>query len=80
MIVQSEISQEKGKTMSFYKRSYQLILRYLYTEAIKRWDGISLHRHLKYEQECFMRYSWHTGKVSESIMKRRVSSVNIGVK
>ena len=31
--------------MNFYKRSYQLILRYLYTETIKRQDEILLHRH-----------------------------------
>ena len=31
--------------MNFYKRNYQLILRYLYTETIKRRGDISLHRH-----------------------------------
>ena len=37
-IVQGEISQERSKIMNFYKRSYQLILRYLQGE-------ISLHKH-----------------------------------
>ena len=46
-IVQSEISQERSKIMNFYKRSYQPILRYLYTEAIKRQGEISLHKHFK---------------------------------
>ena len=31
--------------MNFYKKSYQLILRYHYTETIKRRGEISLHRH-----------------------------------
>ena len=44
-IIQSEISQERSKIMNFYKRSYQPILRYLYTEAIKRQGEISLHKH-----------------------------------
>ena len=33
--------------MNFYKRSYQPILRYLYIEAVKRQDEISLHKHFK---------------------------------
>ena len=33
--------------MNFYKRSYQPILRYLYTETIKRGGKISLHKHFK---------------------------------
>ena len=33
--------------MNFYKRSYQPILHYLYTETIKRQGEISLHRHFK---------------------------------
>ena len=37
--------------MNFYKRSYQPILRYLYTEAIKRRSEILLHGRLnKYKQ------------------------------
>ena len=36
--------------MNFYKRSYQPILPYLYTEAIKRRGEISLHRHFKQNQ------------------------------
>ena len=39
----TETSQEKGKIMNFCKRSYQPILRYLYTETIKRGGKISLH-------------------------------------
>ena len=31
--------------MNFCKRSYQPILRYLYTEVIKRRGEISLHKH-----------------------------------
>ena len=31
--------------MNFGKRSYQPILRYLYTETIKRGGEISLHKH-----------------------------------
>ena len=31
--------------MNFCKRSFQPILRYLYTEAIKRGGEISLHKH-----------------------------------
>ena len=33
--------------MNFCKRSYQPILRYLYTETIKRGGEISLHKHFK---------------------------------
>ena len=33
--------------MNFYKRSYQAIFRYLYTEAKKRQGEISLHKHFK---------------------------------
>ena len=33
--------------MNFYKRSYQPIFGYLYTEAIKRQGEISLHKHFK---------------------------------
>ena len=33
--------------MNFCKRSYQLILRYLYTETVKRGGEISLHKHFK---------------------------------
>ena len=36
--------------MKFCKRSYQPILRYVYTEAIKRQGEISLHKHFKYVQ------------------------------
>ena len=40
--------------MNFCKRSYQPILRYLYTEATKRRGEISLHKHFNsgnlYEQ------------------------------
>ena len=35
--------------MNFYKRCYQPILRYLYSEAIKRQGEISLHKLFKYE-------------------------------
>ena len=34
--------------MNFYKTSYKPILRYIYTEAIKRQGEISLYRHFKY--------------------------------
>ena len=34
--------------MNFCKRSYQPILRYLYTETIKRGGEISLHKHFNY--------------------------------
>ena len=44
-IIQSKISQEKSKIMNFCKSSYQPILRYLYTETIKRGGEISLHKH-----------------------------------
>ena len=33
--------------MNFYKKSYQLILRYLYTETIKHRGEILLHTHFK---------------------------------
>ena len=46
-IIQSKISQERSKIMNFCKRSYQLILRYVYTETIKRGGEISLHKHFK---------------------------------
>ena len=36
---------KKSKIMNFCKRSYQPILRYLYTETIKRGGEISLHKH-----------------------------------
>ena len=36
--------------MNFCKRSYQPILRYLYTEVTKRWGEISLHKHFKLAQ------------------------------
>ena len=39
-IIQIVISQERSKTMKFYKRSYQPILGYLYTET----TGPSLER------------------------------------
>ena len=41
-IIPSEIFQERSKILNFYK-SYQPILRYLYTETIKRKGEISLH-------------------------------------
>ena len=44
-IIHSKISQQRSKIMNFYKRSYQPILRYLYTEATKRRGEILLHRH-----------------------------------
>ena len=44
-VIQSKISQERSKVMNFYKSSYQLILRYLYTETVKRRGEISLHKH-----------------------------------
>ena len=37
-------SRKISKIMNFCKRSYQLILRYLYTETIKRRGEISLYR------------------------------------
>ena len=40
-IIQSDISQERSKIMNFCKRSYQVILRYLYTETKKRRGKIS---------------------------------------
>ena len=46
-IIQSKISQERSKIMNFCKRSYHHILRYLYTEIIKRGGEISLHKHFK---------------------------------
>ena len=46
-IIQSKISRERSKIMNFYKRSYQPILRYLYTETIKLRGEISLLRHFK---------------------------------
>ena len=42
-IIQGEISQGRSKIMNFYTRSYQLILRYLYSETVKRRGEISLH-------------------------------------
>ena len=54
----NEISQEGSKKMNFYKRSYQPILRYLCTEAIKRPGEISLHRHFKqYSLENFRKFN-----------------------
>ena len=38
-----QIFQERSKIMNFHKRSYQPILRYLYTEVIQRRGKISLH-------------------------------------
>ena len=46
--------------MNFCKRSYQPILRYLYTETIKRGGEISLHKHFKLLEICtplFQNYS-----------------------
>ena len=54
---ESEIPQERSKVMNFYKRSYQLILRYLYSETIKRRGEISLHRlfkHIGYSQHLWI--------------------------
>ena len=48
-IIQSKICQERSKIMNFCKRSYQSILRYMYTETIKRGGEISLHKHFKFE-------------------------------
>ena len=36
---------QQSQIMNFCKRSYQPILRYLYTEVIKRRGEISLHKH-----------------------------------
>ena len=50
-VIQSEISQERSKIMNFCNRSYHdLILRYLYSETIKRRSEILLHRHFKYSR------------------------------
>ena len=44
--------------MNFCKRSYQPILRYLYTETIKRRGEISLHKHFNEPiSGCFLRIS-----------------------
>ena len=43
----SEISHERSQTMNFCKRSYQPILRYLYTKVKNRRGEISLHKHFK---------------------------------
>ena len=48
-IVQSEISQDRSKIVNLYKKSYQQILRYLLTDAIKRWGKFSLHRYFRIE-------------------------------
>ena len=56
-IIQSEIFHERSKIMNFYKRSFQPILRYLYTETIKCRGEISLHRHfngLKLTCSCLL--------------------------
>ena len=41
--------------MNFSKRSYQPILRYLYTEVKKLWGEISLHKHFKVAKGRFQR-------------------------
>ena len=48
--------------MNFCKRSYQPILRCLYTETIKRGGEISLHKHFKLcpENECNVNDGWRT--------------------
>ena len=46
-VIQSEISQERSKKMNQLKKSYQHILRYLYSETIKHRGEISLHKHFK---------------------------------
>ena len=61
-IIQSEISQERSKIMNFYKRRYQLILRYLYTETIKCRGEISLHIHFNIN-------------ITSSIILKRINSL-----
>ena len=48
-VIQRENSQERrhDQIMNFCKRSYQAILRYLYTEVIKHRGEISLHKHFE---------------------------------
>ena len=55
--IQTEISEERTKIMNFCKRSYQHILRYLYTEAIKRRGEILLRRHFKNKLKPFTAFS-----------------------
>ena len=43
-------SRKKTDNELLYKRSYQPILSYLYTEVKKRRGKISLHEHFKYMQ------------------------------
>ena len=45
-----QISQERRKIPNFCKRSCQPILRYLYTETIKRRGEISLHKHFNQDE------------------------------
>ena len=42
-IIQSEVSQI-SKIVNLCKKNYQLILRYLHTEAIKRPGELSMHK------------------------------------
>ena len=49
--------------MNFCKRSYQPILRYLYTETIKRGGQISLHKHFK--ADLIPVVSWRGGVIGE---------------
>ena len=75
-ILQSEISQERSKIMNFYKRSYQPILHYLYTKAIKHQGEILLHKHFK---DCMMLTPLETLKQQVSWGENLVASYTSGI-
>ena len=57
--------------MNFYKRNYQPILRYLYTEAIKRQGEISLHKHLD-----LMCIEFDPGMIIRFVQNKNLNSYN----
>ena len=65
----------KSQTMSFCKRCYPPISRYLYTEAKKRGGEISLHKHFK-EVPCldYIKYSRWQRKMAEKTFQINLES------
>ena len=53
--------------MNFYKRSYQPILHFLYSGAIKCWGEVLLHRHFKMSEIVLIRKMLIKGYTAKNI-------------
>ena len=62
--------------MNFCKRNYQLILRYLYTEAIKRQGEISLHKHFNSPNQMAETFNTYFSNVGSNLSDEIPSSVD----